>query len=298
MLIPPSILVLYCCLLFWVILLANKKYRSFLMFGIVLMCVLNSRYFIEGPAEGIRWFLSVYDVFHNFGVTDYSATPTLVRCTAGLNNTCSLWDESVYSYHAEWAVTFFDRFSSGGSTLTFPSLGISRTMLLYCHIASNSIGFTLLQLNLLFNAPPSSRSAQFHRWVGFASYFFVLFGVSAAVGLASEHVNEPTYGNEKAEYGFYFMSACVLLCPIMALRAIQRKDYDDHRRWNIRFAGAVWGSFWLFRVMELVLGPLFRGIKLFSLLLTVWTSAPLGILIAELIVIRQSGKKEKKTMKE
>jgi hypothetical protein len=43
----------------------------------------------------------------------------------------------------------------------------------------------------------------------------------------------------------------------------------------------MWGSFWLFRVMLVVTGPLFREVETASILWSIWASAPLGILIAE-----------------
>jgi hypothetical protein len=45
----------------------------------------------------------------------------------------------------------------------------------------------------------------------------------------------------------------------------------------------MWGAFWLFRVMEFVLGPLLRNFDTASILICIWFSAPLGILIAEFI---------------
>jgi hypothetical protein len=50
-----------------------------------------------------------------------------------------------------------------------------------------------------------------------------------------------------------------------------------------RYAGSMWGAFWLFRVMLFVLGPLLRNYNTASLLICIWFSAPLGILIAEYI---------------
>lgn len=52
--------------------------------------------------------------------------------------------------------------------------------------------------------------------------------------------------------------------------------------WVIRFAGSMWGSFWLFRVMLFVLDPLLRDYESMALLICIWFSAPLGIAIAEI----------------
>jgi hypothetical protein len=50
-----------------------------------------------------------------------------------------------------------------------------------------------------------------------------------------------------------------------------------------RFVGTMWGSFWLFRVMLFVLDPLLRDHEAAALLICIWFSAPLGMLIAEII---------------
>ena len=54
-----------------------------------------------------------------------------------------------------------------------------------------------------------------------------------------------------------------------------------HRVWMIRFVGAMYGAFWLFRALLVVTGPLFREWETVSLLISIWASAPLGLLIAE-----------------
>jgi hypothetical protein len=51
----------------------------------------------------------------------------------------------------------------------------------------------------------------------------------------------------------------------------------------IRFAGAMYGAFWLFRRFLMVTGPLLREWETASLLLSIWTSAPAGLLIADVL---------------
>jgi hypothetical protein len=67
----------------------------------------------------------------------------------------------------------------------------------------------------------------------------------------------------------------------MSVAAIRRGDLVGHRMWTVRFAGSMWGAFWLFRVMLFVLGPLLRSQEAAALLVCIWFSAPLGIIIAE-----------------
>ena len=79
------------------------------------------------------------------------------------------------------------------------------------------------------------------------------------------------------------MSLFVYGCAVMGVLAIRKGDRATHRIWMIRFAGAMWGAFWLFRVMLFVLGPLLRDYEAANILVCIWLSAPLGILIAEVV---------------
>lgn len=104
-----------------------------------------------------------------------------------------------------------------------------------------------------------------------------------AVWLASEHGPVAEYGGALSTYGFYSMAACVYLCAVMGVLAIRRGDNALHRVWMFRFLGAMWGSFWLFRVVLFIIDPILRNFEAAALLTVIWGSAPLGILIAELI---------------
>jgi len=72
-------------------------------------------------------------------------------------------------------------------------------------------------------------------------------------------------------------------CAVMGVLAIRNGDHANHRIWMIRFVGAMWGAYWLFRVMLFVLGPLLRQWDSAAILSCIWFSAPLGILIAEFV---------------
>ena len=49
----------------------------------------------------------------------------------------------------------------------------------------------------------------------------------------------------------------------------------------IRFVGAMYGAFWIFRVLLMVTGPQLREWETVSLLISIWASAPLGLLMAD-----------------
>ena len=131
--------------------------------------------------------------------------------------------------------------------------------------------------------PGSGDNPQLHRALGYVSLVCLAAGVSCACLLAAEHGSVAHYGGNLSMLGFWFMASCVSTCAVMGLVSVRKRDFEAHRKWMFRYAGSMWGSFWLFRVMEFVLGPMLRSFDTASILICIWGSAPLGILIAEMM---------------
>lgn len=264
-----EVLAVYLALAIWAVVLAvgirRGSYRPFLTFGIAILLFLNVRYFVAGIPSSISFFVGIYDVFDNLGLDGSEGAPALATCA---DNACSVWDR--YVQHPSWGVAFYDRFANG------PQL---RRNLLYAHIFFNSIAFVLLHVQLWRPGTGSNRAR--HRQIGRASFAAVTLGTLFAVWLSSQHGSVGEYGGNLSMVGFWSMSAFVYGTAIMGVRSARRGEVWAHRTWMIRYAGAMWGAFWLFRVMLVVTGPLLRGFESASLLLSIWLSAPLGILIAE-----------------
>jgi hypothetical protein len=275
-----DVLVLYGALAVWVALLAygfrRRRFWPFAVFGICLMAVLNVRYFVEGPPGAIAFFVGIYDVFDNVGLAADEGAPALAQC---VDNACTVWGDR-YLYHPAWGVAFYDRFIDG------PAL---RTNLLYGHIFFNSIAFALMHVQLA--RPGIGARRRRHRLLGYISFSSLTLGTVCATWLASEHGAVEEYGAAAAELGFYSMSAIVYLTAVAGILAARRGNADRHRRWMIRHIGAMWGAFWLFRVMLVVTGPLLRNQETASLLLSIWLSAPLGVLLAEYLFRRHQAAK-------
>ena len=269
---PFGVLAVYGALVFWSVLLLlgfrRWSFGPFLIFGIALLLVLNVRYLIEGAPASIAFFIGIYDVLDNLGVAAGEDVAALASCP---DNACTVWGER-YLTHPSWGVAFHDRFLNG------PEF---RTSLLYGHLAFNSIVFVLMHIQIL--RPGNGASPAWHRHLGRVSFALLTLGTSCAVWLAAEHGNVSEYGGSLAMYGFWFMSLCVYGCAVMGVIAIRNGDSITHRIWMIRFAGSMWGAYWLFRVMLFVLGPILRSWEAAALLICIWFSAPLGILIAEVI---------------
>lgn len=269
--IPFGVIAVYCALGIWLGLLIvsfrRRSYRAFLLYGVALMLLLNVRYAIDGAGKSIAFFIGIYDVLHNFGASDPSTNEALATCAP--NTQCSAWGDT-FKYHPAWGVAFHQRFTDGNQT---------RVSLLNSHIFFTTAAFITMMIQLL--NPGSGKHPRLHKWMGYVSFSTVTAGLLSACILAVEHKSVARYGGPLSTYGFWFMSFCVYACVVMGIVAVKKKDLQAHRKWMIRYAGSLWGSFWVFRTIELVLGPFLRSYDTASILVCIWASAPLGIIIAE-----------------
>jgi len=267
-----SVVATYCALGVWLILLGasvkRRSYRAFLLYGVGLMIVLNFRYAIVGAERSIAFFVGLYDAPYNVGASSAPVQDGLILCAP--DRQCSTMGDS-YNYHASWAVAFHERFSSGN---------VLRNSLLGSHIVFTTLAF--ISMMAQFFNPGSGKYPRVHKWLGYTSFGALTVGLISSCLLAVEHKSVVHYGGPLSMVGFWFMASCVFVCVIMGLVAIKKKDIASHRKWMVRYAGSLWGSFWVFRAMELVIGPLLRKYDPASILICIWGSAPLGILIAEL----------------
>jgi Predicted membrane protein (DUF2306) len=270
--IPLGLLVFFVALGIWFGLLVlgfkRRAFGPFVVFGVVFLLAMNVRYLIEGAPAAIAFFIGIYDVLDNLGLSAGEGAAALATCP---NNACSVWGNTYFT-HPSWGTAFHDRFLNGTEL---------RSNLLYAHLSFNSIVFVLMHVQLW--RPGTGSHAAWHKIIGRASFACLTVGTVSALWLAGSHGSVSSYGGNWSMYGFWSMSLCVYGCAVMGVLAIRNGDKAAHRVWMIRFAGSMWGAFWLFRVMLFVLGPVLRDIEAASLLVCIWLSAPLGILIAEVV---------------
>ena len=269
---PVLVLTVYAALVVWAVLLLqglrSHSYRPFLLFGVGLMLFLNIGYFVNGVPNSIASFIGIYDVLINVGLTQDTTASAIAKCK---ENACTVWAERFVN-HPAWGVAFCDRFANG------PEF---RSTLLYGHIGFNSIAFVLMHFQLF--RPGYGENRATHRLVGRIMFASLTLSVICATWLASQHGSVAEYGGTLAQYGFYSMAAFVYACAVMGLMKARAGDLEAHRVWMFRFIGSMWGSFWLFRVMLFVIDPLLRNFEAAAILICIWGSAPLGIVIAEII---------------
>ena len=250
-------------------LLALKRYRRgfYLLAG--LACYLNFQYGLYGVAHPISFFVSIYDVTHALWVDDYSQLSGMAKCSN--NNTCTQIGQ--YHYHPSWAPTFYDRFVLGDAI---------RRGRLYIHIWLNTVALVLGLVQ--FRGDLRKAYPRVHRTVGWLATAFCTVSMCCSVTLASEHGPVDSYGGNLAVAGWMEMAACVLVPLWIGVRKAQERDFAAHRRWMVRWSGAMWGAFLVFRAIFLVVGPLLRWHKTACILFAIWGSAPIGMAIAEFMM--------------
>lgn len=269
---PILVMTVYGALVVWAALLImglrNHQYRWFLLFGIGLMLFLNIGYFINGVPSSIASFIGIYDVLINLGLAQDTNAAAISKCA---DNACTVWGDRFVN-HPAWGAAFYDRFANG------PQF---RSTLLYGHIAFNSIAFVLMHVQLFRPGYGEHRAS--HKVIGRVTFGALTLSVICATWLASQHGPVGEYGGSWAQYGFYSMAAFVYACAVMGIVKARAGDREGHRVWMFRFIGSMWGSFWLFRVMLFVIDPLLRNHEAAAILICIWGSAPLGIVIGEMV---------------
>jgi len=274
MTLPWGVLGFYAALVVWIGMLVQGfrtgVWRTFILFGLGLTLFLNVRYLIEGVPAGAAFFIGIYDIIVNFGL---SGTEQLKGLTTFHNNACTVWGD-IYTQHSTWSASFHDRFANAPPT---------RTVMLYGHIIFNTTTFLLLHVQMF---KPGGSSA-WHKLIGRVTFASLTIALFCGGWLSSEFSLVPSYGAIWAQWGFYSMIALVYGTALMGIVAIRSSDAEAHRVWMWRFAGSMWGAFWGYRVIMLVLDPFLRYTDGWTFLIPSWVSVPAGILIAEAIRLRR-----------
>jgi len=204
-----------------------------------------------------------------------SKLPGMAKCTS--NNACTQFGQ--YEYHPAWAADFYDRFVLGDAV---------RRGRLYVHIWLNTVALVLGLVQ--FRGDLRKAYPRVHRTVGWLATALCSVSVCSSMTLAVEHGTVESYGGKLAVAGWFEMAACVLVPLVIGVRKAQRRDFAAHRRWMVRWSGAMWGAFLVFRAIFLVIGPLLRWHKNASTLTAVWACAPIGMGVAE--VMMNGGRKQ------
>lgn len=263
-----EVVLIFTALASWAALLvygiSKQKYGPFLAFGVLFATLLDVRHLLVGSHDAFSLVVGVYDVLSNVGL---SSTPPsdMVPCQT---KNCTMWGENLFGLHPSWSVRFYERFVNGPDT---------RKRLLLIHNVCNTFAFLVLHLQFL----RPGHASVWHKLLGGLSFSSMTVSLISALQMANEHVHVNEYGNAWSRWGFYEMALSCFVPAALGIVKIRAGDKTGHRRWMWRYAGAMWGSFFIFRVGLLLIDPLFRGRETIAWLLVTWGSAPVGIAVAE-----------------
>jgi hypothetical protein len=182
-------------------------------------------------------------------------------------------------YHSGFTLVFMDDYVFG------PNANVKSTIL-YFHIFGQSLSLALCYLQL--HKPMRSKYPTLHRWSGRICAFSGVMGSVSGGILACWHYTDevPDYGYWMNAMGVQFCTLLTCTCLYNGVRAAIRKDFVAHKKWMMRYCGAMWGIFLIFRLIFLLIGPLLSVLKLpagSTYNLCSWTSGPIGILLANYI---------------
>lgn len=245
-----------------------KETGFILSFFLFLFLIFNMRYLIDLKGS-IRLFTSIYDPLTNLFMSNPEENYTVSKCE---NNECSL---SNFEYHNNWAVTFYNRFTKIGSE--------NHQLLLKVHVSLNSISWFMMMFQV--SNYIRNQSIEGHRWLGRFTIIFQMIGTISGILLSTDHINEKEYGGIYSSIGFFQMGITCLLLTCIGAYYVQIGNIKQHKIWMNRSYGAMWGSFFIFRLIEFVLGPLAAYLNSeyfrYPVLINIWFSAIIGVFCAE-----------------
>ena len=188
-------------------------------------------------------FSGIYDPFHN--MFPGMAAKDMIPCT-DTTSACSVLSFD-YATHVAWTIGLFD-----GYTLQawIPPV-------LKVHILFNALALCLFpwQLWLMQHG-----KMQRHRIVGRIIGISVVLGTSLGWFISIRaHSPIQAYGGVLSIVAFGILWASIVGSATLGYICIKKKDIENHKKWMVRCFGALFGSFFFWRIEALVLQSLFSS---------------------------------------
>jgi hypothetical protein len=228
---------------------------------IVPFMIFSFRYWYLPIDIAAGMFSGIYDPFYN--MFPGLASEDIIPCTANEYKCSVLYFD--YPKHVAWTIALFDGYTLHSWMPKF----------LRVHILFNAIAICLIpwQLWLMKNEKVDT-----HRTVG------RIIGVSAVIGTSvgwlisiRAHSTTEAYGGVLSIIAFGTMWSGVVVPLTLGYIFIRKKDIVNHKKWMIRFFGALFGSFFFWRIEALMLQWMFSSIN--GWLFYTVTSWLLGIIL-------------------
>ena len=210
---------------------------------IVPFMIFSFRYWYLPIDIAAGMFAGIYDPFYN--MFPGMAAKEMIPCTANAYQCSVLYFD--YPKHVAWTIALFDGYTLHAWIPQF----------LKVHILFNAIAICLLPWQLWLMQRGKVHT---HRVVG------RIIGISAVLGTSvgwlislRAHRHIQAYGGVLSILAFGTMWAGVVVPATLGYICIKKKDIENHRKWMIRFFGALFGAFFFWRIEALVLQWMFSS---------------------------------------
>ena len=210
---------------------------------IVPFMIFSFRYWYLPIDIAAGMFAGIYDPFYN--MFPGMAAKEMIPCTANEYQCSVLYFD--YPKHVAWTIALFDGYTLHAWIPQF----------LKVHILFNALAICLLPWQLWLM---QRGQVQTHRVVG------RIIGISAVLGTSvgwwislRAHRHIQAYGGVLSILAFGTMWAGVVVPATLGYICIRKRDIENHRKWMIRFFGALFGAFFFWRIEALVLQWMFSS---------------------------------------
>ena len=210
---------------------------------IVPFMVFSFRYWYLPIDLAAGMFAGIYDPFYHMfpGMAAHDMMP----CTANEYKCSVLYFD--YPTHVAWTIALFDGYTLHAWIPKF----------LKVHILFNAIALCLFPWQLWLMQRGQIPT---HRVIG------RIIGISAVLGTSMgwvtsirAHSDIQAYGGVLSILAFGTMWAGVVVPAMLGYIFIKKKDIENHKKWMIRCFGALFGSFFFWRIEALVLQWMFSS---------------------------------------
>ncbi len=136
---------------------------------------------------------------------------------------------------------------------------------------------------LLMLLQVSSVPAPYHSHIGYLSLLALTLGLASGCFLAEYHQSIASFGGIYATYGFWAMALECYVPAIVAIEKRQSGDVRGHKQWIMRYVGAMFGAFGIFRLLLVAMASLMPQFNATSYVVALYVSSPIGFVLGDLV---------------
>jgi len=260
---------LYGALVVAAIPLVLGKYILMQKLLLAVVVLINLRYMVFGVAPAIAWITNVADIFNYLFIsqsTNCEEVPTLATLPSNENSLLSM-----YTYHPTWANQLYFHFPSGMNY---------STLILHVHVIFQTACLALSFFHIFM----VKQFGSMKRLLGQLSAWCGVVGLTTALMVGLEDGKVESYGGMRSVYGWIWMAGSGFFLMGKGVLAVLQKDISSHKRWMTRYYVSMWCDFLIFRLMLIVVTPLFSECQSCAMLLCIWGAPTIGLLLGQVVL--------------